>query len=369
LTPIATTPEPEGPGDRRDAPAAAAAGPRPSRVGLATVLTACFGVVLVVGLVFFLLRTKVSLTLALTSALAAVAMDHAAAALVRRGLRRSWALAAVMGAVTVLLVGLALLLVPPIVIQGKALAAEAPALWQKLQDAPWFLRLDAALDLQERLRESGPAAMSLVGGAVTLLAGLVACLFLATFMLVFGRDLLAALLAQLRPLRRESYERMAGKIYRSVGGYLGGLLGICAVNATLTTVFLVVLRIPYYLPLGLLSGASSLFPYVGPLVVGTTITLFALATGGPGIALAAAGWFVVYGLLEGNVLAPFVYRHTAHVNPLVTLLAVLFLVEFMGVAGAFVAVPVAAAAQIVVAELVSLRRERLRQRDAAGVAA
>jgi putative heme transporter len=48
------------------------------------------------------------------------------------------------------------------------------------------------------------------------------------------------------------------------------------------------------------------------------------------------------------------------VNPLVTLLAILFLVEFMGVVGAVVAVPVAAAAQVVIAELVAVRREQAR---------
>ena len=332
----------------------------PSRVSLTTVFTISFGVVLVVALVFFLLRTRVSLTLALGSALAAVAMDHAVEALARRGLRRSWAIVVVMCAVTALVVGMGLLLVPPIVAQGRALVAEAPALWQKLQDAPWFVRLDAALDLQGRLRESGPAAMGALGGAVTVLAGIVACLFLAVFMLVFGRDLVAALLEQLSPASRESYQRMAAKIYRSVGGYLGGLLGICAINATLTTIFLVILRIPFFLPLGILCGASSLLPYVGPLVVGAAITLFAFATGGAWSGVAAAIYFVVYGQLEGNVLAPFVYRHTARVNPLVTLLAILFLVEFMGVAGAVVAVPVAAAAQIVIAEIVALRREQAR---------
>lgn len=58
------------------------------------------------------------------------------------------------------------------------------------------------------------------------------------------------------------------------------------------------------------------------------------------------------------MLAPFIYRRTAHVNPLMTLLAILFLVEFMGVMGAVVAVPVAAAAQVVIAELVTIRREQ-----------
>ena len=348
-------------------------GPRASQVSLTTVFTACLGAALVVGLVFFLMKTTVALTLALGSAMAAVVMDHAAEALVRRGLRRSWALVAVMSVATALPVGLGLLLIPPIVAQGTELVAEAPVLWQRLQQAPWFAWLDVRLHLQEQLRQAGPAAvgalnplLSAVGSAVTALAGFLAFVFLAAFMLVFGRDLATASFAELKPTSRERSRRMATKIYRSVGGYLGGLLGICALNAILTTIFLVVIRLPFFLPLGILSGVSSLVPYVGPLVVGAGIALFALVTGGAWSGLAAAIYFVIYGQLEGNVLAPFVYRRTAHVNPLVTLLAILFLVEFMGMAGALVAVPVAAAAQIVIAEIVAIRREQARRDEAAG---
>ncbi len=309
--------------------------PRQSQVSLTTVFTVCFGVVSVVALVLFLLKTKVALTLALGSSMAAVAMDHPVEALMRRGLRRSWAIAAVMGVVTALLVGLGLLLVPPIVSQGKALVAEMPALWQKLQHSPWFVRLDARLHVQEQLRESGPAAVGAVNPLLSAIGG----------------------------VSRERTERIAAKIYRSVGGYLGGLLGICAINAILTTVFLVIVRMPFFFPLGILSGTSSLIPYAGPLVIGAAITLFALVSGGVWTALAAAIYFVIYGQLEGNVLAPFIYRRTAHVNPLVTLLAILFLVEFMGILGAVVAVPVAAAAQIVIAEIVTIRREQARPPD------
>jgi putative heme transporter len=347
--------------------------PRRSQVSLTTVFTVCFGVMSVVALVFFLLKTKVALTLALGSAMAAVAMNHAVEALVRRGLRRSWAIVAVMGGVTALVIGLALLVVPPIVVQGRALVDEMPALWQKLQHTPWFLRLDARLHLQEQLRESGPAAvgavnplLSAIGSVVTALAGLLAFLFLTVFMLVFGRDLVTAVFAELKPASRERYERMAGKIYRSVGGYLGGLLGICTINAILTTIFLVIIRIPFFLPLAILSGTSSLVPYAGPFVVGATITLFAAVTGGVWKALAAAIYFVVYGQLEGNVLAPFIYRRTAHVNPLVTLLAILVLADFMGIVGAVVAVPVAAAAQIIIAEIVTIRREQTRRHETSG---
>jgi len=95
-------------------------------------------------------------------------------------------------------------------------------------------------------------------------------------------------------------------------------------------------------------------------------TVAVLPQDGVWTALAAAIYFVVYGQLEGNALAPFVYRRTAHVNPLVTLLAILFLVEFMGVAGAIVAVPVAAAAQVFIAEIVTVRREQARRHEPPG---
>jgi putative heme transporter len=337
--------------------------PRRSQVSLTTVLTVCSGVMLVVAVVFFLMKTKVALTLALGSALAAVALDHAVQALARRGLRRPWAIVVVIGAATVIVVGLGLLLVPPIAAQGRELAAEMPGLWEKLQRTPWFVRLDARLHLEQQVRDYGSAAvgavnplLSAIGGVVTALAGILAFLFLAVFMLVFGRDLASAFVTELRPLTRERYERIAEKIYRSVGGYLGGLLGICAINAILTTTFLFFLRMPFFLPLGILSGASSLVPYAGPLVAGAAITVFTLVTGGAWNALAAAIFFVIYGQLEGNVLAPFIYSRTAHVNPLVTLLAILFLVEFMGIAGAVVAVPLAAAAQVLIAEVAAVRR-------------
>jgi putative heme transporter len=116
---------------------------------------------------------------------------------------------------------------------------------------------------------------------------------------------------------------------------------------------------PFFLPLGILSGFSSLVPYAGPLVAGASITAVALVTGGVWKAVATAIYFILYGQLEGNVLAPLIFRRTAHVNPLVTLLAILFLAEFAGVFGAIVAVPAAAVAQVIARELLSARRDRL----------
>ena len=61
-----------------------------SQVSLKTVLTVCFGVLLVTMLVGFVLRTTVALTLSSAALLLAVALDHLVARLERRGWSTGW---------------------------------------------------------------------------------------------------------------------------------------------------------------------------------------------------------------------------------------------------------------------------------------
>ncbi|HZR11240.1 MAG TPA: AI-2E family transporter [Myxococcales bacterium] len=349
-----------------------APGRNPSQVTLKTVFTVCFGVLAVAALVVFLLRTEVALTLALGAGMVAVAMNHGVEALTRRGLRRNWAVLAVVFALLALGTGLSLVLVPPVISQAKALIAEAPALWMKVRQTRVYVALDARFDLSGQLKQSVPAAAGAVapvlvaiGSALSAVGGLVTLLLLAIFMLLFGRELLRAAIAEAAARNRGLYERVVEKIYRSVGGYVAGLIAICSINATLTTTFLAITGMPFFLPLGILSGTSSAVPYAGPLVAGVTITLLALITGGPLKALITGVYFILYGQLEGNVLSPLIFRRTVHINPLVTTLAILFMAEFMGLPGAIIAVPAAATAQIVVREILSLRAEQQQARDAA----
>ena len=207
--------------------------------------------------------------------------------------------------------------------------------------------------------------LTALGGILTLAGALVTIFFLTVFMLIFGGRVIRAALAEARPERRQIYESVLHKIYRSIGGYLSGLTLICTINATLTTTFLAINRVPFFLPLGILSGASSTIPYAGPFVTGTLISLIALVTGGAWHGLASAIYFILYGQLEGNVLSPLIFRRTVHVNPLVVTVSVLFLGEIAGIIGAIVAVPVVAALQIIVREILRERRQQLElQRNA-----
>jgi len=336
-----------------------------SQVTLKTVFTVGFGVLAIAAVVLFVLKTQVALMLTLVAGMLAVSLNHAVEALTRRGLRRRLAVPTVIVALVGLVAGLFLILIPPVVAQAKAFIAQAPVLWQKFQHTRLFLSLDARFDLSEQLRQATPTAagavapvLGAISGVVSAVAGLVTLLLLAIFMLIFGRDLVAALLAEFSERNRTVYERVVQKIYVSVGGYVGGLIAICSTNATLTTVFLAITGMQFFLPLGILSGASSSIPYAGPLVAGVTITLVALSTGGAIKAVITGVYFILYGQLEGNVLSPLIFRRTVHINPLVTTLAILFMAELAGLPGAVIAVPVAATAQIIVREILSVRRER-----------
>lgn len=334
-----------------------------SQVTFKTVFTVCFGVLAVTGLVVFVLRTQVSVTLALGAAMLAVAMNHAVEALTRRGLRRSFAAPIVIVALLGLGTAFGFMLIPPAISQARAFIAQAPALWQKLQHTRVFLALDAQFDLGEQLRRSTTVAagavaplLTAIGGVLSAVAGIITLLLLAIFMLLFGGEVIAAMLAEASTRNRDRYQRVVQKIYGSVGGYVGGLIAICSINATFTTIFLAITGMPFFLPLGILSGVSSAVPYAGPLVAGGTITVLALITSGTLKAVATGIYFIIYGQLEGSVFSPLVFRHTVHINPLVTTLAILFMAEFMGLPGAIIAVPAAATAQILLREILSMRR-------------
>lgn len=343
---------------------------RPSQVTLKTVFTVAFGVLIVIALVQAV--TNATLAVALTGAalLLAVALEHPVRMLERRGIKRPLAIAIVAFAGLALAVGFGFTLIPPAIEQGKALVHDAPQFVRSARGSALFRTLDSRFHLGDYLTEAERRLPDLLGGAATpilnalgdLLSGIAAAVtiaFLVIFMLIFGGRLITAAVSEARPERRAMYQDVLGKIYQSIGGYLGGLALICTINATLATSFLAIDRVPFFLPLGIVAGLSSMIPYAGPFVAGTGISLIALFTQGIGHGVASAIYFILYGVLEGNVLAPLIFRRTVNVNPLVVTLSILFLGEIAGIMGAIIAVPVVAALQIVLREVLRIRRERL----------
>ena len=343
---------------------------RRSQVTLKTIFTVCAGVLLVATVVLAVSHALVAVTLTITALLLAIALHHVVVMLTKRRVPRSLAIVIVVVAVLGLQTGLGFTIIPPAIKQGKMLVQQAPAYIRSLRNNRLFKLADQRLDLSSKIPSfeqkvpdvlEGAAApvLSALGGILSVVGAGVTVFFLTVFMLIFGGQLVRAALAEARAERAAMYRSLIDKIYVSVGGYVGGLILICSINATLTTIFLAVNGVPFFLPLGILSGFSSTIPYAGPFIAGTLISLISLGTQGWWHALACVIYFIAYGGLEGNVLSPLIFRRTVHVNPLVVTLSVLFLGEIGGIIGAVVAVPAVAALEIVVREVLRRRRQQL----------
>jgi putative heme transporter len=360
--PVAASLSPSGPpsGSPSGSPSAPPSAV-PSQVTLRTVFTVCAGVLATVALVYFVTLTRVAITLSFLAAMIAVALHHAVRLLGRVGLRRWTALLVVGVAFVGIVTVLGFVLVPPAVRQAQVLGDSLPQLVEHMRHTAAFAAIDQHVNISAMLERLGQEAPGLVFKALNALVGLLAAgvtvLFLSIFMLIFGPSLIARTLGEATARRGAQLQRVLDKIYRAIGGYIAGITLICWINTLCTGTFLAILRMPFFLPVAIVSGASSLLPYVGSLITSVVITGLALATLGTWQAVACAIWFVAYGQIEGNILGPLVFRRTAHVNPLITTLALLFLGEAAGIIGAVVAIPVVAALQIIVREVLRARRE------------
>jgi predicted PurR-regulated permease PerM len=126
---------------------------QPSRVTLKTVFTICFGVLIVVALVMAVLHSLVALSLTYAALLLSVTLNHGVRMLVRRGLRRSLAVALVSVLLAGFLTGLGFALIPPAVSQGQTLIQQAPAYIRSARASHRFGRLDARFHLTDQIEK------------------------------------------------------------------------------------------------------------------------------------------------------------------------------------------------------------------------
>jgi len=100
-----------------------------------------------------------------------------------------------------------------------------------------------------------------------------------------------------------------------------------------------------------------LIPLVGSTVGGVIVALVALAAVSTTAALITVAYHVLYRVFEDYLLNPRVLRRTVDVSPLVTVIAVLLGGALLGVTGALIAVPTAAALQLLLTEVLYPQRD------------
>ncbi len=177
---------------------------------------------------------------------------------------------------------------------------------------------------------------------------------LVTLYLLMDLDALQARLVYLVPeARREAAVDLAARVGAVFAAYLRGLTLICAAYGTV--VYLVLglgFALPYALILGLLAAALYAVPYLGQLGLLLGCAGVAWATGrSPGFILGVVAALVVVGQIFDQLITPRFFGRQVGLHPVLGLFALMAGGQLFGLAGMVMAVPVAAAARVVLIQL------------------
>ncbi|MGN6599020.1 MAG: AI-2E family transporter [Actinomycetes bacterium] len=153
---------------------------------------------------------------------------------------------------------------------------------------------------------------------------------------------------QLFPLSARGDVHVAGRLaWRTLSGYVRGVVLVACADAVTVTIVLLIVRIPLAIALGVLIFVGAFVPLIGLLVTGTLCVLVALVSHGVGAALVVAIAIILAVQAEGQLLHPFVMSRAVRVHPLAVVISVTAGTIVAGIFGALIAVPVVAVANTI----------------------
>lgn len=319
-------------------------------------------VLIAVGIVlalYVLWRLGEVIGLLVVSAFLAAALGPAVSGLERLRIPRIVSVLIVFVGILLGLIGVGFILVPAVVEQVNGLVDSIPRLIDSARRNPTFMEYDDRYGITEaigRQLESLPQrAEGAVGAAQTVTVGvfsglvqLFTALVLTFILLLDGRRLRELFLAQLDPARVPRARQVGERVYRAVAGYVIGNIAISLVAGLSAYVVLKILDVPFAGALAVVMAVLDLIPIVGASIAGVLIGIFAAIQDFPTALIVWGVFLLLYQQVENNLLQPIVYRRTVELRPLTVIVAVLVGGTLFGVVGALLAIPTAAAIEILI---------------------
>lgn len=217
-----------------------------------------------------------------------------------------------------------------------------------LVDGPLSLdpaRVDGLRDrVVAQVTDAVPGPVAGTQAAVSVIGGLLLVLFLVFFLVKDGEAMWHWLLDHAPVRRRERLDGAGRRAWTTVSSYVGGVVVVAAVDAVLIGAGLLIVGVPLWISLMLLTFLGAFVPYFGALVSGAVAVLVTLVTGGARDALVILVVVLVVQQVEGNLLQPLIMRRAVHLHPVVTLVSVTCGTLLLGIPGAVIAVPLVAVA-------------------------
>ncbi|MEU7218720.1 AI-2E family transporter [Nocardia iowensis] len=280
--------------------------------------------------------------------------------LVRHGLRPALAATITMVGFVGALAGIIALIVPSVVDQAPDLADKSTEGVNRVRDwlqgPPLRIRdeqLDSAVDaivsrLQSSAAQIAGGVFSGVSTATSVLVTVFLVLVLTFFFVKDGPRLLPWLHAVLGSRSGRHVEEVLNRVWGTLGGFIRTQALVSLIDAIFIGAGLVILGVPLALVLAVITFIGGFVPMVGAFVAGALAVLVALVGNGFTTALIVLGIIIAVQQLEGNVLQPVLQSRSMKLHAVIVLLAVTAGASLYGVVGAFLAVPVAAVAAVVI---------------------
>ncbi|HYZ56107.1 MAG TPA: AI-2E family transporter [Streptosporangiaceae bacterium] len=329
-------------------------------------MTAAAGVAVTYGLVELLIRARSTLILIGLGLFIAAGLDPVVGWLTRHRVPR-WAAVVIVLAGVIGVIGIFLATaIPPLTAQITALVHEIPTYLHQLQNHNSQLgKLNAKYHIQQRITSLlSSKGSTLVGGVIgagalvlSTAGSVVAVLVLCVYFLA-GLPSIKLFAYRLVPhSRRPRVILLTDEILTKVGGYVLGNVITSVIAGFGTFVWMLIFGIPYPLLLGLLVAILDLIPVIGSTVGGAIVTLVALTVSLP-VAVATLAFYIAYRLAEDYLIVPRIMGRTVEVPAIVSLVAVLIGGVLLGIVGALIAIPVAAAIRLILREVTFPRMDR-----------
>jgi predicted PurR-regulated permease PerM len=326
-------------------------------------MTGAFGVAVAYGLIELFLHARSVLIIIGLALFVAAGLDPIVGWLVRHRMPRWAAVLTVIGCAFAIVAAFLAAAIPPLASEATALAHQIPHYMHTLQDRNSQLgRLNVKYHIEQRLTSlvTGGGG-SLIGGVLgagalvlSTASSIIVVMVLSIYFLA-GLPQIKVFTYRLVPHSRRPRAILIGdEIFAKVGGYVLGNFITSVIAGLGTFLWLLAFGVPYPLLLGISVAFLDLIPVIGSTIGGAIVSLVALTVSLP-VALATLGFYIAYRLAEDYLIVPRIMGRTVEVPAIVSLVAVLIGGVLLGIVGALVAIPVAAAVRLLMNEIVFRR--------------
>jgi predicted PurR-regulated permease PerM len=246
---------------------------------------------------------------------------------------------------------------PALLAQVTSLLEKEPALRARLVTSLAGSRLTAPfaetvriMNYDALMKSFGATAFALSRRVLEVFAYSLGSIFLGLYMMIDRDHLRGGLYAIVPRSQHIRLSRVMMNLETIVGGYIRGQLITCVLMTVFMFLLLVACGVPSALAIAVFGGVADVLPYIGIFLTMGPAVAVALARG-PTVAVIVFVLMLAYEEFESRVLVPIVYGRALRLPSSVVLFALIVGGTLLGIVGALLALPVAAAILMLIEEL------------------